>query len=136
MARRLIAAVGMFVCLTNASSEAGFYTGNTILPYCNGNISHVYGYVAGVVDKAMADADFTGATYIRLFKEMKDHESFVTGIGKLQDQILNYCLPENVVLAQVGDVFCKYLRDKPEVRQNSADVLLHESLKAAFPCKK
>ncbi|UFW83002.1 hypothetical protein BjapCC829_23745 [Bradyrhizobium barranii] len=136
MARRLIAAVGMLVFLTNGSSEAGFYTGNTMLPYCHGNISHVYGYVAGVVDKAMADADFTGATYIRLFRELKDHEGFVTGVGKLQGQILNYCLPENVVLSQVGDVFCKYLRDKPEVRQNSADVLLHDSLKVAFPCKK
>ncbi|MBR0988115.1 hypothetical protein [Bradyrhizobium liaoningense] len=28
------------------------------------------------------------------------------------------------------------MKDKPEVRQNRADVLFHNALTAAFPCKK
>lgn len=136
MARNLIAIIWVVLSLPSGARAAGFYTGNSILPYCNNNMSHIYGYVAGVIDKANDDADFIGATYIGLFRELKDNQKFVVDIGKLQDQVLHYCIPENVVLSQVGDVFCKYLKDKPEIRQNRADQLLSDALKAAFPCKK
>jgi hypothetical protein len=118
MARKLITAVALLVFCTGPSRAAGFFTGNTIFTFCTSNVSHIYGYVGGVVDKANADADSAGATYLSLFRELHANDKFVEGMGKLQRKIMDFCIPEKVVLSQVGDIFCKYLKDKPESRQN------------------
>lgn len=47
-----------------------------------------------------------------------------------------FCEPKHVTLDQATDVFCAYLRDLPEKRNESAAILFTSAMKKAWPCKK
>jgi Rap1a immunity proteins len=47
-----------------------------------------------------------------------------------------YCESPHVTAQQVTDVFCAFLRDKPEKRSDPAAMLFTEAMKRAWPWKK
>jgi hypothetical protein len=46
-----------------------------------------------------------------------------------------YCPPKGATVEQAGDVFRKYLKDRPAERQKSAAELVVLALNEAWPCK-
>lgn len=49
--------------------------------------------------------------------------------------LLMSCPPPNVENSQIRDVVFKYLSERPEIRHESARVLIHQSMIEAFPCE-
>jgi hypothetical protein len=53
-----------------------------------------------------------------------------------ENRPMPFCLPENVDVGQLGDVFRKELREHPERRNMRGAVLVLTSMVGAFPCAK
>jgi hypothetical protein len=70
-------------------------------------------------EKLGREADFV--------EDLKNVEAIVVG---------HYCVPEGVTARQVGDVFCKFLRENPERRHYVAALLFSAAMAAAWPCSK
>lgn len=102
-------------------------SGNEFHKDCQGSKTFIWGYVAGVTDKAALDRAFADDV------PAADAERS----QKIKDLILitrPYCQPQNVTLEQATDVVCKYLRNKPEVRHFGGAGIVQNALREAFPC--
>ena len=60
------------------------------------------------------------------------YDGFVSGVLTTTTQTL--CIPGDVKLSQLWDVFFNYLQNHPEQRQYSASSLVVTSIVQAFPC--
>jgi Rap1a immunity proteins len=60
---------------------------------------------------------------------------YVTGITDALSGNGMFCLPSGATAGQVGDVFCKHLRDNPAERHKAARDLAISVFKSAFPCR-
>ena len=52
------------------------------------------------------------------------------------ERLGRFCEPDHLTLDQATDVFCAYLRDLPERRDQLAAILFSNAMKRAWPCKK
>lgn len=104
------AALVLFLSLTASTSNAQFTTGNQALAFCTRdggaefNMSHCLGLVAGLYDANLV--------------WNKQH----------------ICLPANVTLGQIRDVFIRHIQQQASERHWSAGALMNNALVAAFPC--
>ena len=62
-------------------------------------------------------------------------KGYVGGVVDLGDGIL-FCTTTGVTRGQFSAVVAKYLKNNPEKWNKSADVIVTDAMKAAFPCKK
>ncbi|TRM53299.1 hypothetical protein YH64_009375 [Achromobacter sp. LC458] len=113
--RMMSAAAFAAVMATSYSARADdFSSGNYWLPVCQSTVAAqnmlCLAYVRGVWDG------------ITLHEELSKTAPY-------------FCVPKNVTVGQLKDVFLKYLVDTPRNRHLSGDVLVMTSLMQAFPCK-
>jgi len=107
---------------------AASLTGNDFHKDCQGPKSYVWGYVAGVTDKAALDRSFANdvpAADAERSKQVRD----------LIFILRPHCVPDSVTLQQATDVVCKYLREKPETRHFGGAGIVQNALREAFPCR-
>jgi hypothetical protein len=106
-----------------------FFRGNDVHSWCQSDHTLAMGYTAGLWDQSA-----------RAFNSLTLH----SGLSVQVDTVINwenqmafgYCEPPNVTAQQVTEVFCAFLREKPEKRSDPAPMLFTEAMKRAWPCKK
>ncbi|MFM5007340.1 MULTISPECIES: Rap1a/Tai family immunity protein [Aeromonas] len=91
-----------------------------------------------------ASAVFTSGNDLKSYMDEDDnggsflggvYSGYVIGVHDAFDDVL-FCTPENVTKGQVKAVISKYLKANPEQWNKSADSIVIEALRGAFPCKK
>jgi hypothetical protein len=103
-------ALSMFA--TSASSWAGFFNGNKL-----------HGWL-------LEKENPNGSAF-----EFGLFSGYVAGVVDVGDGIL-FCTGPGVTAGQYNAVVAKYIKNNPEKWNKSADSLVVEALKEAFPCKK
>ncbi|OKO67263.1 Rap1a/Tai family immunity protein [Bradyrhizobium sp. AS23.2] len=93
--------------------------GNTLLSLCNANIKQ----------ERTGDWAMKGGTCLGYLTSIANIQMSGVAIGGRRA-----CIPANVDMNQVVDVFRSYLRDHPERRHLLAANLAAEAFGAAFPC--
>ena len=130
-------AVAMYLLLGVLSASA--QSGNELNQQClKNNKVLVFGYVEGVLDKAVVDSDvlfhFVFDTY-DLHKTAdriaKDYQAIIRSFLAID----GYCVPKEATFEQKADVFCKYLLENPDQHTKNAAELLGAALKTAWPCQ-
>lgn len=104
-----IIAVGLLLMSQPAQSAGAFMSGNEMHDQCQKQSLIVLGFVMGVSDTHEAYSDF-GNTPVA------------------------FCVPTTATGRQVVDVFCGYLRDTPQNRNQSAASLAVVAFSKAWPC--
>jgi Rap1a immunity proteins len=107
---------------------AGFLYGNDVYSWCQDNKSMAQAYTAGLWDLSARAVLLLDSTK----SGTKDHWATDYAL----DRLGRFCEPEHVILEQVTDVFCAFLRDVPERRQDPAPFLFSKAMTKAWPCKK
>jgi hypothetical protein len=101
-------------------------------------MAFVFGYTAGVVDKSETDyAAMLGVYFDAVGPDVAAKKSIAVMDQSLSTYgavVSKYCIPKGVVLGQITEVFCNYLRSNPANRHLGGDVLLNKSLAMAWPC--
>ncbi len=93
------------VLLSGPAFGGSFESGNTLLPKCKGTgENYCLGYVAGVQD---------------MFSDMQDTP---------------FCMPPNITVGQITDVFILHLEENPSKRHYTANSLFFNAMNDAFPC--
>lgn len=112
---------------------AAAFSGNSILEICGTNAALVAMYAAGVSD---GHADTVNR--FKLLREKPDLDAdFVEGMKNLETIVTgHYCIPKEVTFRQLGDVFCKFLRENPAQREYVAALLFSTAMAQVWPCSK
>jgi hypothetical protein len=114
---------------------AAAFSGNSILEMCRTNPGLVAMYAAGI-----SDAHDAAVNAFKLLRESAagDQEAdFLQSRTNLETVVVgHYCIPKGVTVGQVGDVFCKFLRENPVRRQYVAALLFSTAMTEAWPCSK
>jgi hypothetical protein len=110
--KKLLIALMLLGCGT---VQAEFFTGNKLYEVCMKG-----GYVPG--DGAKSTVDFG------------DCIGYISGAADAGWKS-EWCPVQGVTRGQVMDIVIKYLRDNPDRRHISADVLVLHALGAAYPCR-
>jgi Ssp1 endopeptidase immunity protein Rap1a len=123
--------------VTTGSSEARelkpekllFFTGNDVHSWCQSDPTLATGYTAGLWDQSARA--FNSLTLSSGLSVQTD------ALIALQEKLTaGYCEPPHVTVQQVTDVFCAFLRDKPEKRSAPAAMLFTEAMQRVWPCDK
>src|ERR1022692_4941551 len=128
-------AVGVALMLTLLSADAK--TGSELNQQCRSNRDVILSYIAGALDKAAVDSE----VLIRLYLDTYDVHKTPERIERDNRTIvkshitIDYCVPKEITIEQLADVFCRYLAENPGQRNNSAPEILGAAIKAAWPCK-
>ena len=93
--------------LVSASAHAGFLSGNTLLQHINNNEHLWQSYANG----------------------------YIVGVHDMGDTIL-FCTPPTITVGQTKDIVRIYLEINPTLRHLSAESLVVNALKQAYPCAK
>ena len=101
-----------------------FMRGNDVYSWCQRVRPMALAYTAGLWDHSARSAFIVG------------EGTHPDGRDIALDWLGRFCEPEHVTLDQATDVFCAYLRDLPEKRNESAAILFSNAMKRAWPCKK
>jgi len=120
--------------LMGMARPAAAFSGNSIFEMCRTNPERVAIYAAGISDAhdsavnafKLLHKSVAGDQDAGLPQATKNFETVVIG---------RYCIPEGVTVRQVGDVFCKFLRENPERREYVAALLFQTAMSQAWPCK-
>jgi hypothetical protein len=114
-------------------------SGNELSQQClTNNKVLVFGYVEGVLDKAVVDSEVLLHFYFDTYDKLKTADRIERDNQVLVRSFLavdGYCVPKEATFEQKADVFCKYLLDNPDQRTKNAAELLGSALKTAWPCK-
>jgi hypothetical protein len=106
-----------------------FFRGNDVHSWCQSDHTLAMGYTAGLWDQSA-----------RAFNSLTLQSGASVQIDAVIDweneMTFGYCEPPHVTAQQVTDVFCAFLREKPEKRSDPAAMLFTEAIKRAWPCKK
>jgi Rap1a immunity proteins len=105
---------------------AAFFEGNEVYSWCQTNKSMAQMYTAGLWDLTARAVLLLDSTK----PEARDRANYAL------DRLGRFCEPEHIILEQVTDVFCAYLQDVPERRQDPAPFLFSKAMTKAWPCKK
>jgi len=123
------------VMLPLQSSAQYFINGNQLYDYCmhpNNKFSNglMAGFVIGVLEKTYHDRtaiiDFTPS------KPNTDLAASTEFRAAMLGSIGVFCVPTKPNPKQLTDVFCKYLRDNPEERDQGGSSLVVRSMEKAF----
>jgi len=82
---------------------------------------------------------FTGNTLFRIcssgeFADIMDCLGYTTGASDAA-QWRHFCPSEGITRGQIRDIVFAYLRDNPEVRNQTADLIVAAALKRVWPCQ-
>lgn len=134
--KAVVALVAMTLLAT--PSQAGTYNGNELFELCTGNREFMYGYVAGFLDKTVADTLTVATTQMPAgtLTTQNAANAYSAMLKDTTNKIAGFCFPEGGTLAQAKDLFCKYLSENPERRHLKGAYLLAVSLRTAWPCEK
>jgi hypothetical protein len=128
MYSRVAIIVGCILLLPSVKTEAQALDGSFFLQSCGAAVRMSDGQKLGP-DETMASIFCTA--YVSGFL---DSMSITSGVLKAQRPV---CLPEKGITNDQGiRIFVKYLRQNPEVLNESGRMSLMVSLKNAFPCGK
>jgi Rap1a immunity proteins len=106
-----------------------FFRGNDVHSWCQSDPTLAIGYTAGLWDQS--------ARAFNSLTLQSGHSVQVDAVIDWQNEMtFGYCEPPHVTAQQVTDVFCAFLRDKPEKRSDPAAMLFTEAMKRVWPCKK
>lgn len=134
--KAVVASIVTVAASVTAASAGSFYTGNKIYESCTPNkMTFILGYSAGVVDKSESDFAAILGLYFDSIVPPGDAVKMEKSFLKHGQAVGQFCIPAGVLLSQVGDVFCDYLKSNPASRHLSANVILVAALKQAWPCK-
>ena len=93
---------------TEMPEKHGIFTGNDVYSWCKNTRPLAQAYAAGMWD-------VTARTWGLLYDFKTDAPTAVnTSLGMISDQLANFCEPPGIIVEQVTDVFCSFLRDTPE----------------------
>jgi Rap1a immunity proteins len=109
-----------------------FFSGNDVYDWCQHDREAAQSYVAGLFDEAAHSAAVIDDTR-HWHKDMRKNDAEV---DFALDRVVGYCAPERVVLEQVTDVFCAYLKDTPAKRDGLPAIMFSQALTKAGPCRK
>jgi hypothetical protein len=129
----------ILLCLFASSANAQFFSGNDLYALCGKRGTFIEAFVAGVYDQAVVD--HSGIDFIRKsmsnpkFKDLPRQSEQVALLGSLRDMVKPYCLPRGATVGQLGEVFCKYLRENPAKRAGSSALLAKLAFAEAWPCQ-
>ncbi len=87
-----------------------------------------YGFILGSVESQKWGA------LIGILSVSDEGEFDTDKYDLLSSFALGSCIPPTVENGQVIDIVVRYLRSNPEVRHESARMLIQSALKKAFPC--
>jgi hypothetical protein len=124
-------ALATILLLMPAAASAEFFDGNEVYNWCPTKDVTIYAYVAGNIDRAMID---NSAVSSMVLPEDASIEVRRRLLGVKISMALA-CIPQEVDLRQIGDVFCVFLEQNPAKRHAPAADLLDEALKQAWPCQ-
>jgi hypothetical protein len=116
------------LALWAAPAFADSFTGNELHEDCRKSQAFVFGYVAGVTDKATLDKTFANDVEGTEAGKAKQVRDLITVIRP-------YCAPSSVTMNQAVDIVCKYLREKPETRHFGGSSIVQNAMREAFPCR-
>jgi hypothetical protein len=110
-----------------------FFRGNDVHSWCQSDHTLAMGYTAGLWDQSANG-----------FNSLISHSGSTSHSGGPGDALIDseieltfgYCEPPHVTAQQVTDIFCAFLREKPEKRSDPAAMLFTEAMKRVWPCKK
>lgn len=60
---------------------------------------------------------------------------YVTGVADYTEGTL-HCMPRGVTVGQTGAMVIRFMRARPDLMHNDADVIVAATLGAAFPCER
>jgi hypothetical protein len=125
----VIAVVAMMAGFSKAQPQDlnAFFSGNDVYSWCQRDKSLALGYVAGLWDEALH------GSFVLNVVPFGEAENVQRKYAK--ELFVQFCGPSKVVLEQVSDVFCGYLRDVPSDRHKPASLLFHAAMKKTWPCK-
>jgi hypothetical protein len=109
-----------------------FFSGNDVYDWCQHDRKAAQSYVAGMFDEAAHSAAVIDNTR-HWHKDMPKNDAEV---DFALDRVVGYCAPERVVLEQVTNVFCAYLKDTPAKRDGLPAIMFSDALTKAWPCRK
>jgi hypothetical protein len=112
------------------AADLSFATGNVVHEMCSKqNSTEVRSYVAGLTDQSRFGSGEIDAV---LNQATDDYGRAV--MAATADIFFGYCIPNNVILDQIKDVFCAYLRNGPQDRHLSGARLFQRAMQQAWPC--
>src|SRR5258705_11354152 len=125
---RIIALVVALLIPSQASAE--FLNGNRLMEECEGRTPFLSGYVAGSLDKGLADLPYLMVLFLKFYDPSK-HAEHNKHLESAAQMVRNFCKPDNVTLRQIVDVFCKHLKENPADRNKGGAALLDDAVHAA-----
>jgi Rap1a immunity proteins len=125
----VVAATGNSGAQELEREKLSFFNGNDVHSWCQSSPSLALGYTAGILDQS-------ARTFADLNLQTGSSVQVDGVIAWEKEMIFGYCEPPNVTAQQVTDVFCGYLRDKPEKRTDGAASLFKDAMQRVWPCKK
>jgi hypothetical protein len=86
----------------------------------------------------MASAEFMSGNNLHAkmtgdFGEKMQALGFIQGVFDVYVSV-TFCSPENVTAGQVSDMVKRYLDNNPSTRHKTAESLINQALKQAWPC--
>lgn len=134
MARAVFLAAAMMAMSSGAWAE--FRSGDNLIRDCRQpdasvGASACFGYVMGIVDAMLANAD---DPVIKSLLASVLNPSGHTGFGYLHS--FHACGPASATVGQLRAVVVKYLEAHPENWHLGASTLVAAALREAFPCPK
>jgi hypothetical protein len=132
--RKLV--IGSVLALASGEANAVFY-GNDVHQWCRGNRSMTLAYAAALTDQAARSLHTLDVT-LRSSPEQPRAKNDLTDatLDLAKGLLVGYCIPDQVTMEQVTDVFCSYLRDTPQDRHVPAAFLFQHAVQKAWPCPK
>lgn len=124
--RHGLALLALFLSTSTVQADDFFGTGQ-LQEACDGQPALVTGYVAGWLDKHAFDRFVMTNT-------MRNHMDDKRLRGAEKKMRSNVCMRESATITQAAEAFCKYLKDNPESRRQSAGDSLAAALSKAWPC--
>jgi hypothetical protein len=118
-------AVAMHLLLGVLGARA--QSGNELSQQCLTNKVLVFGYVEGVLDKAVVDSEVLFHFYFDTYDVLKTTDRIERDNQALVRSFLavdSYRVPKEATFEQKADVFCRYLLDNPDHRTKNAAELL------------
>ena len=135
--KHAVAAIAFLAVLFPLQTPAQYFlSGNQLYDYCihpNNNYSSglMDGFIIGVLEKTYHDR--TAVFNLPPKKPNADLDASAEFAMTILDSIGVFCVPTKTNPKQLTDMFCKYLRDNPEERDQGGSSLVVRAMAKGFP---
>jgi hypothetical protein len=135
--KHVVAAIAFLAVLFPLQTPAQYFlSGNQLYDDCmhpNNNFSNglMAGFIIGVLEKTYHDG--TAVLNFTPKKPNADLAASAEFAVTILDSIGVFCVPTKPDPKQLTDMFCKYLRDNPEERDQGGSSLVVRAMEKGFP---